>query len=42
MSTYAIIIGVIGLIVQGLFVHFEYKEKYALAVILKGSASILL
>jgi len=42
MLTYAIIIGVIGLIVQGLFIYFEQKEKYEFAVILKDSTSILL
>jgi len=41
INSVAIILAVIGIIIQGLFIVVEHKEKYVLAVILKGSASIV-
>lgn len=41
MTTLAIILAVLGCIVQGCFIAVEHKEKYGPAVCLKGTASVI-
>lgn len=40
MIIYAYILGAIGSLIQAAFIYFEHKEKYVLAAILKGTASL--
>ena len=40
MKSYICILIVIGFLIQGLFIKMEHEEKYVLADILKGSASL--
>lgn len=39
MNTFAILLAVIGMILQATFIAVEHKERYVSAVILKGSAA---
>ena len=41
MNTYDIVLIIVGFILQALFIKVEHEEKYLLADILKGSASLM-
>lgn len=41
MNTIDYVYIITGFILQALFIYFEHKEKYVLAVILKGAASLM-
>lgn len=41
MSTSIILLAILGMVIQGVFIVVEHKEKYVGAVVLKGSAAIL-
>lgn len=41
MTTFAIILAVLGMALQGIFIVVEHKEKYVPAVVLKGSAAAI-
>lgn len=39
MSTSAILLAIVGMVLQAIFITVEHKEKYIPTVILKGSAA---
>lgn len=39
MNTFAVVLAVTGMVLQGFFIAVEHKEKYVHAVILKGAAA---
>jgi len=41
MSTLSLVLIVLGIVIQGLFIKVEHEEKYVLADILKGTASLM-
>lgn len=41
MSTSAILLAIVGMVLQAIFITVEHKEKYIPAVILKGSAAVI-
>lgn len=41
MNTFAVVLAVAGMVLQGIFIAVEHKEKYVHAVILKGAAAVL-
>ena len=41
MNTFAVVLPVFGIVIQSIYIIAEHRVKYALSVILKGTASIL-
>lgn len=41
MLTLMVLLGIIGIVIQGAFIAVEHKEKYVLADVLKGLASLM-
>lgn len=41
MNTTVILLALVGMVIQGIFIAVEHKEKYVPAVILKGSAALI-
>lgn len=41
MPIYALLLALVGAIIQGLFIAVEHKQRYVPAVVLKGSASVV-
>lgn len=41
MNPFAILLAILGIVIQSVFIFVEHREKYVLSVALKGTASVL-